>query len=53
MLTLNDICDKLKRLDEVTLVELLEIRSEDIVERFIDEIEDRADYLEELLNDTD
>lgn len=53
MLTLHDICDKLKRLDEVTLVELLEIRSEDIVERFIDEIEDRADYLEELLNDTD
>jgi len=53
MLTLHDICDKLKRLDEVTLVELLEIRSEDIVERFLDEIEEQADYLEELLNDTD
>lgn len=53
MLTLRDICDKLKLLDEVTLVEILEIRSEDIVERFIDEIEDRADYLEEVLDDTD
>jgi hypothetical protein len=53
MLTLRDICDKLKRLDEVTLVELLEIRSEDIVERFLDEIEDMADVLEELLDDTD
>lgn len=53
MLTLRDICDKLKLLDEVTLVELLEIRSEDIVERFIDEIEEMADVLEELLDDTD
>jgi hypothetical protein len=53
MLTLRDICDKLKRLDEVTLVELLEIRSEDIVERFLDEIEEMADVLEELLDDTD
>jgi hypothetical protein len=53
MLTLLEICDKLKRLDEVTLVEILEIRSEDIVERFLDEIEDMADVLEELLDDTD
>jgi hypothetical protein len=53
MLTLLDICEKLKLLDEVTLVELLEIRSEDIVERFIDEIEEMADVLEELLDDTD
>lgn len=53
MLTLRDICDKLKLLDEVTLVELLEIRSEDIVERFIDEIEEMVDVLEELLDDTD
>ena len=51
MLTLPDICDKLARLDEVTLLELLEIRSADIVARFMDEIEDRADYLEELLDD--
>ena len=51
MLTLPDICDKLKRLDEVTILELLEINSEEIVSRFQDRIEDMADYLEELLDD--
>ena len=51
MLTLHDICDKLKRLDEVTILELLEIESEEIVNRFMDKIEDMADYLEEELDD--
>ena len=51
MLTLQDICDKLMRLDEVTILELLEIRSEDIVAKFMDAIEERADYLEDLLDD--
>lgn len=51
MLTLPDIYDKLKRLDEVTILELLEINTEEIVSRFQDRIEDMADYLEELLDD--
>jgi hypothetical protein len=51
MLTLPDICDKLKRLDEVTILEVLEINTEEIVARFQDRIEDMADYLEELLDD--
>mgnify|MGYP003631512123 FL=1 len=51
MLTIPDICDKLKRLDEVTILELLEVNSEEIVIRFQDRIEDMADYLEELLDD--
>ena len=51
MLTLPDIYDKLKRMDEVTLLELLNIQSTDIVDRFQDLIEDRADYLEETLDD--
>ena len=51
MLTLPDICDKLKRLDEVTILELLEINSDEIVAKFQDKIEDMADYLEELLDD--
>ena len=51
MLTLPDLCDKLKRLDEVTILELLEINSEEIVAKFQDKIEDMADYLEELLDD--
>lgn len=50
-LTIPDICDKLKRMDEVTILELLEIDSEEIVSRFLDKIEDMADYLEEELDD--
>jgi len=51
MLTIPDICDKLKRLDEVTILELVEVNSEEIVNRFQDRIEDMADYLEEVLDD--
>jgi len=50
-LTLPDIYDKLKRMDEVTLLELLNIHSSDIVDRFHDFIEERADYLEENIDD--
>jgi len=46
MLTLEDIKDKLKQLDEVTLMETLEITSEDLVERFVDRIEQQQDTLE-------
>jgi len=34
-------------IDEITLMELLEISSEDLVDRFEDRIEERADKLEE------
>ncbi len=46
MFTLEDIKDKLKQLDEVTLMEVLEITSEDLVERFVDRIEQKEDTLE-------
>ena len=46
MLTLEDIKHKLKQLDEVTLLETLEITSDDLVERFVDRIEQQQDTLE-------
>ena len=46
MFTLEDIKDKLKQLDEVTLMETLEITAEDLVERFVDRIEQKQDTLE-------
>jgi len=46
MFTLEDIKDKLKQLDEVTLMETLEITSEDLVDRFADRIEEKQDTLE-------
>lgn len=46
-LTLPEILERLKRLDETTLLEVLEISSEDILERFVDKVEDRFEELEE------
>jgi len=49
-LTLEEIKERMKRWDELTLLEELNIRSEDIVERFDDLIEEHADRLEQLVN---
>lgn len=49
--TLRDIIDKLKQFDEITLLELLDISSEELLERFIDKVELNFDQLEELIND--
>ena len=45
-LLLHEIKERLTVLDEITLLELLNISSEDIVELFSDRIEDNADKLE-------
>jgi hypothetical protein len=49
--TLRDIIDKLKQFDEITLLELLDISSEELLERFIDKVENNFDQLEDLIND--
>ena len=43
--TFSELCEELKRIDETTLLELLEISSEEIVDKFEDRIEDRLDKL--------
>ena len=54
MLTLNETKERLLRLDEVLLLEVLNITSEDIVERFTDFIETKLeDLVEELEDDYD
>jgi hypothetical protein len=47
----EDLLNRLKGLDEITLMELLEISSEDLVERFQDKVELKLDYLTEDLED--
>jgi len=44
-LTFVDLCDELKKLDETTLLELLDISSEEIIDKFQDKIEDNFDHL--------
>lgn len=50
-LTLEDVKEKLKTMPEVDLMEVLELTSEDIVNRFPDVIEERLDYFIEDLED--
>ena len=40
-LTLRDVMERMGKLDEITLLEVLNISSEEIIERFADKIEDK------------
>jgi len=42
-----ELLETLRHLDEVTLLELLEVCSDDIVDRFLDRIEEKEDVLYE------
>jgi hypothetical protein len=50
MRTLDEILNQLKQLDEITLLELLGLTSEDLVERYKDIVEDKIDTFDEELN---
>ena len=52
-LTILDLFDKLKRLDEISLLEILNITAEDLVDRFEDRIEAMFDDLVDELDDTE
>jgi hypothetical protein len=52
-LTILDLFDKLKRLDEISLLEILNITAEDLVDRFEDRIEAMFDDLVDKLDDTE
>lgn len=53
MYTLQDLMEHIKaNVEEVTLLELLNLKSEDLVDAFQDRIEERFDYLvKELMSD--
>lgn len=48
-MTFTELCDKLKEIEETLLLELLNINSSQIVDRFEDVVEERRDYIEEDL----
>ena len=48
-MTFRELCDRLKMIDEVLLLEILDISSEEIVDRFEDFIEIKRDQIEEDL----
>lgn len=51
--TFRDIIDDLRRLDEVTLLELLHLRTEDIIDRFEDVIEAKQEQIRSQLDDSE
>lgn len=52
-LTIHDLFDRLKELDELSILEILNISSEDLVNKFQYEIEDKFDNLVEKFDDED
>ena len=50
-LTLEELKEKLASLDEVMLMEILDIHSDELVEAFEDRIEDNINKLKRMLDD--
>ena len=50
-ITLEELKERLAGLDEVTLMELLDIHSDELVEAFEDKIEEEQDKLKRMLNE--
>lgn len=48
-----ELINKLKNIEETTLLELLDISSEELVDAFLDKIEDRLNYIYEQLQEED
>jgi hypothetical protein len=46
---LDEVLEQLRSVDEVTILELLDITTEDILERFIDVVQERQEYIEDWL----
>jgi hypothetical protein len=46
-----ELLEKLRHLDEVTLLELLEINSDDIIDRFLDKVLEKDDYIRKEIQD--
>ena len=49
--TLREVIEWLKNMDEITLLERLDISSEELAERFIDKIENDFDDLEQEMEE--
>jgi len=49
----TELLQALRKLDEITLLELLELNSNELVDAFLDRIEEKEDYLYEAVNGED
>ena len=51
MLVFEEVLEELKRVDEITLLEMLDVTSEEIVNHFRDKIEDNIDKFQQYVID--
>jgi predicted CopG family antitoxin len=51
-LTFSELLEELYNVDEVTLLEVLGITSEELVNKFVDKVEEYQEDLRELIDDT-
>lgn len=51
--TINEMVEKLQQVDELTILELLDITSEELPMLLLDQIEERYDILLEFFNEED
>jgi len=50
-LTFSELIEELYNIDEITLLETLGLTSEDLVNKFMDKVEEHEDMLRELIDD--
>lgn len=50
-LTFSELIEELYEVDEITLLEELNITSEELVNKFLDKVEEHEDTLRELIDD--
>lgn len=51
-LTFSELIEELYTVDEITLLETLGLTSEELVNKFLDKVEEHQDVLRELIDDT-
>lgn len=52
-MTISDLMERLSKEDELTILELLDISSEELVEFLVDQVIEKYDQLIEYFDDTD
>ena len=50
-MTKHDVIERLLKLDELTVLELLDISTEDIIDAFLDKIDERSEFLHKSLEE--
>jgi hypothetical protein len=46
---MSELIDELRKIDEITLLELLNVTSDDLIDAFLDRIQDNEDKLRDYL----